>query len=141
MKLMEEVFFSFTMGGETLSLAAADAALTKLKREPVVATLRRHRPERILDGVRERITKHGIGDFARTSGHPGWTFLQFADTPSYSQWEIKTLFMQEMLARGILTLGTHNVTYAHTDADVDRAVPASMTRSSRSCAKRWMRAP
>jgi glutamate-1-semialdehyde 2,1-aminomutase len=119
MKLMEEIFFSFTMGGEALSLAAAKAALTKIKREPVVATLRR-RGERILAGVNERIKKHGIGHFARTAGHPSWTFVILSDTPTNSQYEIKTLFQQETLARGIMTLGTHNLTYAHSDADVDR---------------------
>jgi glutamate-1-semialdehyde 2,1-aminomutase len=119
MALMEEVFFSFTMGGEALSLAAAVAALTKLKLEPVVETMRRT-GQKILDGVRERIAKHGIGGFARISGHPSWTFLQLADTPTCSQWQIKTLFMQEVQARGILSLGTHNVTYAHTDDDVGR---------------------
>jgi glutamate-1-semialdehyde 2,1-aminomutase len=117
MALMEEVFFSFTMGGEALSLAAAAAALAKLKREPVVETLRRT-GQKILDGTRERIARHGIADFARTSGHPSWTSLQFADTATCSQWELKTLFMQEVQARGILSLGTHNVTYAHSDEDV-----------------------
>ncbi len=119
MALMEEVFFSFTMGGEALSLAAAAAALAKLKREPVVERLR-GTGQKILDGMRERITAHGIAGFARASGHPSWTFLQFADTPRCSQWEIKTLFMQEVQARGILSLGTHNVTYAHDDGDVVR---------------------
>jgi len=33
MKEMEEVFFSFTMGGETMSLAAAEATLDKVMRE------------------------------------------------------------------------------------------------------------
>jgi glutamate-1-semialdehyde 2,1-aminomutase len=117
MALMEEVFFSFTMGGEALSLAAASAALAKLEREPVVETLRRT-GQTILDGTRERIARHGIGGFARASGHPSWTFLQFADGPGCSQWEIKTLFMQEVLARGVLSLGTHNVTYAHSNEDV-----------------------
>jgi glutamate-1-semialdehyde 2,1-aminomutase len=117
MALMEEVFFSFTMGGEALSLAAAAAALAKLKREPVVETLRRT-GQKILDGTRERIVRHGIAGFARTSGHPSWSFLQFTDTAACSQWEIKTLFMQEVQARGILSLGTHNVTYAHSDEDV-----------------------
>ena len=119
MALMEEVFFSFTMGGEALSLAAAAAALTKLKRESVVDALRRT-GQKILDGTRERIARHGIGGFARTSGHPSWTVLQFADTPTCSQWEIKTLFMQEVQARGILSLGTHLVTYAHSADDVAR---------------------
>jgi glutamate-1-semialdehyde 2,1-aminomutase len=119
MKLMEEIFFSFTMGGEALSLAAAKATLTKLRREPVVATVKR-RGERILAGVDERIRKHGIGHFARTAGHPSWTFLILSDAAGQSQFEIKTLFQQETLARGIMTLGTHNLTYAHSDADVDR---------------------
>jgi glutamate-1-semialdehyde 2,1-aminomutase len=35
MKLFEEVFFSFTYGGETLSLAAIVATLKKLKELPV----------------------------------------------------------------------------------------------------------
>src|SRR3569832_543822 len=39
MKLMEEIFFSFTFGGETLSLAAALATMRKLEREPVVNVL------------------------------------------------------------------------------------------------------
>ena len=33
---MEEVFFSFTMGGEAMSLAAAKATIAKLLREPVI---------------------------------------------------------------------------------------------------------
>ena len=36
----------------------------------------------------------------------------------------KTLFMQEMLARGILTLGTHNMSYAHSDADIEKTLAA-----------------
>jgi glutamate-1-semialdehyde 2,1-aminomutase len=119
MKLMEEIFFSFTMGGETLSLAAGKATLTKLQREPVVATLRR-RGERIVAGVDERIRKYGIGHFAKTAGHPAWNFLILSDTPKHSQFAIKTLFQQETLVRGIMTLGAHNMTYAHSDADIDR---------------------
>ena len=96
--------------------------------------------QKILDGVRERIGKHGVGGFVRTSGHPSWTFLQFADTPSCSQWEIKTLFMQEVLARGILSLGTHNVT-TPTATPTSPSCCASTTRCSRSCGKRWRRGP
>jgi glutamate-1-semialdehyde 2,1-aminomutase len=116
---MEEVFFSFTMGGEALSLAAASAALRKVKQEPVVEQLLRTGIS-ILAGTRERITRHGVGSFLNASGHPSWTFLQFSDSNGCSMWEIKTLFMQEVLARGVLTLGTHNVSYAHSEGDVAR---------------------
>jgi len=56
---MEEVFFSFTMGGETLSLAAAKATLDKIDREPVVATLK-ERGEAVLKGVDELIARQSI---------------------------------------------------------------------------------
>jgi glutamate-1-semialdehyde 2,1-aminomutase len=119
MKLMEEIFFSFTMGGEALSLAAAKATLDKLKREPVthkLATLGRD----ALDRTAEIIRENNLGEVIATSGHPSWGFLNFRDAGGYSSFEIKTLFLQEVFARGILTLGTHNISYAHSDADIDR---------------------
>lgn len=119
MRLMEEIFFSFTFGGETLSLAAALATMNKLQQQPVIDTLRRQ-GGKLIAGTRERIQRHGIGHIIATAGNPVWTFLLMQDAAPYSQWQIKTLFMQEMLARGILTLGTHNMSYAHSDADIAR---------------------
>lgn len=118
MKLMEEVFFSFTFGGETLSLAAARATLTKLRSQPVVATLR-ERGERIIAGVRSAIDRHDLGTLVSISGHPSWSFLTFRDTGRASLWDLKTLFLQEVFARGMLTLGTHNMSFAHSDSDAD----------------------
>ncbi len=121
MRLMEEVFFSFTFGGELLSLAAAAATLDKLKREPVVATLR-ERGLKLLDGTRDLIKKHDAREFLTISGDPAWTFLRVSGAGGYSEWEIKTLLLQETLARGILMIGTHNLNYSHTEADIDRVL-------------------
>jgi glutamate-1-semialdehyde 2,1-aminomutase len=120
---MEEVFFSFTMGGETMSLAAAKAALTKLKREPVTATMSQ-RGARLKQEVSALIAKHEATGFLGISGHPTWTILSFSDSEGATSWEIKTLWLQEMLTRGILTIGSHNMSYAHSDADIDRLVTA-----------------
>ena len=117
MQLMEEMFFSFTMGGEALSLAAAAATLRKVKAHAVPAMLA-STGELIRTGTQARIEKHGIAHIVELTGHPSWSFLLFRDLPDASSLEIKTLFMQEILARGILTLGTHNLSYAHSAADV-----------------------
>jgi glutamate-1-semialdehyde 2,1-aminomutase len=117
MTLMEEVFFSFTFGGETLSLAAAKATLTKLRREPVIETLA-DRGSRIASGLRSLIAAEDLGRVFAVSGHPAWTFLTIKETPAVDVCQIKTYLMQEMAQRGLLTLGTHNVSYAHTDDDV-----------------------
>jgi glutamate-1-semialdehyde 2,1-aminomutase len=117
MKIMEEIFFSFTMGGEALSLAAAAATMRKVKTRSVPAKLAATGTV-IIEGVRERIAKYDIGHFTEVSGHPSWSFLLLKDLPETSSFEIKTFFMQECLARGILTLGSHNVSYAHSPDDV-----------------------
>ena len=55
MDVVEKIFFSGTFGGETLSLAAAKAVLTKLRQEPVIATLKAQ-GQKIIDSVNRIIS-------------------------------------------------------------------------------------
>jgi glutamate-1-semialdehyde 2,1-aminomutase len=119
MQLMEEIFFSFTFGGETLSLAAALATLQKLQREPVIETLAAT-GEKIGAIVRGALTRYGLVDHFGFSGHPAWSFLIFRDVGALTSWELKTLYLQEMFAQGVLILGSHNVSFAHDAADLTR---------------------
>jgi glutamate-1-semialdehyde 2,1-aminomutase len=121
MRLMDEIFFSFTFGGETLSLAAAKATLDKLQTSPVVNIIR-EQGEKIIRALQALIKQHELKDFLAVAGHPSWSFLVIQDKAPYTMWQIKTLLLQEMFARGILTLGTHNMSYAHSDADVARVI-------------------
>lgn len=123
MRLMEDVFFSFTFGGETLSLAAALTTMEKLQREPVIKTIW-SQGAKILDGLNPLIKKHDLGDILSTAGKPCWSFLIFKDAKDYTMWELKTLFLQEIFARGVLTLTTHNMSYAHTDDDIAKLLKA-----------------
>jgi len=117
MRQMEEIFFSFTFGGEALSLAAAQATMQKLQREPVVAHLRTQ-GEKIVTGLKALIDKHNGAELLSVAGQPSWSFFIIKDGADVSSWQLKTLFLQEMFQRGILTLGTHNMSYAHSDADI-----------------------
>ncbi|HTK36154.1 MAG TPA: aminotransferase class III-fold pyridoxal phosphate-dependent enzyme [Caulobacteraceae bacterium] len=111
---MEEVFFSFTMGGEAVSLAAAKAVLDKLDREPVIQTLRIRGAE-VQAEVDRLLINSGMIAYASISGDPTWSFLNFTPPPQVDVWALKTLFLQEVFARGLFTLGTHNMSYAHGD--------------------------
>lgn len=118
MAQMEEVFFSFTMGGETLSLAAAKATLNKLRAEPVVDHLT-SLGRRLLDRLEDKIQAHQLGDVFGTAGHPTWSFLTIKDTVESPMMTTKTLVMQELHQAGFLSVGSHNLTYAHTVEDID----------------------
>ena len=118
MDLMEDIFFSGTFGGETASLAAAKVVLDKVDKLNVPAVLLAT-GEYLLDELNALIKELECEHFLSTAGHPSWSFLLISDTAENSSYEIKTLFMQEMLKRGILTLGTHNISYSHSRADID----------------------
>lgn len=119
MQVVEDIFFSGTFGGETLSLAAAKAVLQKLKTQPVVQTLRA-RGQKIIDGVNQIVTELDAAALLGITGHPSWSFLAFRPAGDNSAAEMKTFFLQEVFRRGIYTLGTHNLSYAHAEADIDQ---------------------
>lgn len=119
MSLVEEIFFSGSFGGETLSLAAAKAVLIKLQNEPVLENIKKV-GTKLIEGVEALIVANDISHFLSISGHPSWSFLQFKNTKTTTNMELKTLFIQEVMKRGFYTLGTHNISYAHTKNDINQ---------------------
>jgi glutamate-1-semialdehyde 2,1-aminomutase len=119
MALLEDLFFSFTFGGETLSLAAASAVLKKIKDEPVIETIH-ERGAALMEGLQRLTSSHHLDAVVSVVGHPSWTLLEFKDHTNASQWEIKTLFLQEMFYRGVITIGSHFPTYALSHDNVQR---------------------
>jgi glutamate-1-semialdehyde 2,1-aminomutase len=118
MKYMEDIFFSFTFGGETLSLAASLATLTKLQNEPVIETINKTGTY-LITSLNAKIEAHGLSSIFSVSGYPIWSFLLINDAPFATMWEIKTLLLQEMFANGIFMIGSHNMSYAHTTEHVN----------------------
>ena len=117
MKLMEEVFFSFTFGGECLSLAAAKAVMTKIQTKDTI-TATQKQGVKLRDALNGLVKKHGLDDVFSWGGHPCWQIMAVHDTPDFKNWEIKTLVMQEMFRRGVLMIGTNNMSYAHGDEEL-----------------------
>ncbi len=119
----EEVFVSGTFGGEALSLAAAIAVIDKLRREPVIETLWRT-GERLGDAARECVTRHGLEAVIGLDGKPPMQCLSFHEHPNASAAEIRTLFTTSMLEHGVLVIASHNVMYAHDEADLEQVTLA-----------------
>ena len=119
MKEMEEIFFSGTFGGELLSLAAAKVVLSKHLEKQICNQLAK--TGEILAIITENIIlRNGLQEVLSISGHSSWKFLNWNPTPEYTVPELKTFFMQEVFKRGLLVLGTHNISTAHSSADLKK---------------------
>ena len=123
MERIAEIFFSGTFGGETLSLAAADAVLETLQTQDVTNILAA-RGMKLGDRITEVIVDCGLEDVIKFVGHPSWLIWSLSDHVNAGSFEIRTLLLQELFARGIFTIGSHNVSLAHDKACLDMVVAA-----------------
>ncbi|MEQ8711288.1 MAG: aminotransferase class III-fold pyridoxal phosphate-dependent enzyme [Rhodospirillales bacterium] len=121
MKEMEEIFFSSTFGGEALSLAAAAAVMDKMQREPVVETIFK-RGTAMQEGAHAAIAEFGLSDLISLNGHPSWLILTINDHPTARKEAIKTRFLREIIRSGVLLAAAHDISYAHSEADVAQVV-------------------
>jgi glutamate-1-semialdehyde 2,1-aminomutase/spore coat polysaccharide biosynthesis protein SpsF len=118
MELFDEVFFSFTFGGETLSLAAARATITEMRGKNVIAHLW-EQGQKLKDGYKVLAREFGVDRYTECIGLPPRTVITFKDETGAESLVLKSLFQQECLKRGVLFSGGQNMCYSHSDADVD----------------------
>ena len=123
MRIMEDIFYSGTFGGETLSLAASIATIDKIEREKVTEWLWQVGGD-LKRLANEKIVAAGLGDVIALVGAAPWAILAYKDHPKGSKEAIKTLFLREMIAAGVLINASHNICFAHTEADISRVLGA-----------------
>jgi glutamate-1-semialdehyde 2,1-aminomutase/spore coat polysaccharide biosynthesis protein SpsF len=116
MKEMEEIFFSGTFGGEALSLAASIATIEKLQKEKVIDYLWTYGGS-LAKEVEFSLLKNDLGSAIKLGGYDVWKLFQFLHHPNATAFEIKTLFIQEMIKRGILINSAINISYAHKELE------------------------
>jgi glutamate-1-semialdehyde aminotransferase len=123
MKLLEkDVFFYTTFGGEALSLAAVKATVDELRRCNVPADLRR-KGQHLQSNLNVILGMRGLS-FLKCVGAPARTMLQISQNSLGSPLEMKTFIQQQLLCHGILWNGFQNLSYSHTDDDIDYTIKA-----------------
>lgn len=123
MALMTEIFFSGTFGGDTMALAASKACIEKIRSENALGHIHQL-GEDLLNRLDKLIDSLGINHLYATAGHPSWSFLVGKDGRHFDAWTIKTYWLQELFARGIITNGSHNLNFAHQPKHIDMLLDA-----------------
>jgi glutamate-1-semialdehyde 2,1-aminomutase/spore coat polysaccharide biosynthesis protein SpsF len=121
MKLMEtpDVFYSGTMFGETLSIAAAITTINKIERENVIPHLYKN-GQWLQKEIESLIEIYNLQDVISVTGNPTRTAVNFKDHPNGTANEIRTLFMMEMIQQGVLIIASNNMSFAHKQPEMKR---------------------
>lgn len=113
---------STTYGPETTSLAAMNAVFRTYREQDPIATMERN--GRILaDGVNEAAQRAGIGRFFEVLGRPSCQVFVTRDAEGAPSQAFRTLFLQEMLTRGVLGQ-SFVISAAHSLTDIDHTIQA-----------------
>ncbi len=121
MKVFEDIFFSFTFGGEVASMAASMAVLDVL--ETTDALARMDANGRVLqEGLNILAKESGLENRIKCIGYPVWSLIKFLDPDGKDSFLVRSLFTQECTKRGVLLLATHNMTAAHDPLAIERTL-------------------
>lgn len=123
MQLFEkEVFFFSTFGGEALSMAAAIATIKELIKERVPLALA-EKGRTLKNGYNELSAKHELTTVTSCHGFDCRTIVTFNESAG-DPLLLKSFVQQELIKRGILWAGFHNVCYSHTNEDISKTLNA-----------------
>ncbi len=119
----ERVFLlSNTHGAENHALAAALAVINIYEQEPVVETMFRQ-GERLRNGLNQAIDELGLQEYFQIIGQPCNLIYVTRDQQKERSQAFRTLFMQEMIRRGILGPSLV-VSRVHDDIAIDQTIEA-----------------
>ena len=113
--LAKDVFFFTTFGGEALSLAAAKATIHELREKNVPAALATQ-GKKLREGYAAIARELGMA-YTTCVGSDCRSIVTF-DAKAGDPLEMKSLVQQELVKRGILWGGFHNMSFSHSDEDV-----------------------
>jgi glutamate-1-semialdehyde aminotransferase/spore coat polysaccharide biosynthesis protein SpsF (cytidylyltransferase family) len=113
----DNIFYSGTMFGETLSLAAAIATIDKLESTNALDTIHKN-GHYIRTIIHDLIIRNNLEQYIELEGHVSLNRIKFRRN------DIKTLFIQEMIRKGVLIIASHNLSYAHGMPEIDRVIGA-----------------
>jgi glutamate-1-semialdehyde aminotransferase len=120
MRVFEQIFFSGTHGGETLSLAAAATVLDVIADGTVLKAME-ERGLQLRDGIAALIDRHGANGRVRVSGEPHRSVVSFSGADHLV---VKSWVQQCLIEQGVLFNGSMFVCEKHDDEDVDRTLRA-----------------
>jgi glutamate-1-semialdehyde 2,1-aminomutase/spore coat polysaccharide biosynthesis protein SpsF len=112
-----QVFYSCTFSGETTGMAAAMACIEYIRRNGVIDKIWQA-GRQIMKRYTQLTEELGI-PYTSVVGYPPRSPVCFEDAGGFDYMAIKALFQQECVRRGLLFIGYHLPTLAHTQAVID----------------------
>jgi glutamate-1-semialdehyde aminotransferase/spore coat polysaccharide biosynthesis protein SpsF (cytidylyltransferase family) len=117
--LENDVFYSFTAGGEALSLAAAKVTIEEMRDKDVIDHIWQM-GRRLEAGFSRLVEDLALQDVVSCVGLAPRTALLFNGVGETDSLLVKSLFQQEIIKRGVIAVSAaHCISYSHSVDDIE----------------------
>ena len=121
MKKSNEIFYSLTYGGETLSLAATKTTLEILDKTKAYKKINTQ-GKKLINGIKKSIKAFNLHEVIKIDGFPCRNVLTTLNHPNGEASDIKTFLIQELNSLGVLSVGTNILSLSHDEAIINKLV-------------------
>ena len=123
MKTFDEIFYSFTFGGDLVGITAGLAVIKELSVTNALAYIWKM-GKMLFDGINTLIKKHALEQRIYLKGYPPKFFVFFKDKESNDDLLLKSVVQQEMIECGFLYAGYHVISFSHTENVIAQTLDA-----------------
>lgn len=112
MEIFDEVFFSFTFGGETSAIAASLSTIEEIKKRGTIKYINTYGND-LIKNFNKLAKKYKIENYLKATGYGWWPLLNFYDYEGKPSKLLESIFRQEIIRQGILTRSGIFITSSH----------------------------
>jgi glutamate-1-semialdehyde 2,1-aminomutase len=119
MEKVGDIFYSFTNGGENLSIATAIATIKEMEKKKVINYIWKL-GKYLQDNTNKLLKENDLDNIIKVNGKPCWQVFIIKPPEKFSDFEIKSFIQQELIQSGFLWYGQHNMSFSHKKNDIDK---------------------
>ena len=123
MECLQDVFFSFTYGGDCVGLSAAKACIPKIKDKSVINHLY-VMGKYLMDEINNYAEDLKIDDYIKCIGYSCRSVIKFDGQGKIDELVLKSFFQQELLKRGVLWAAYHALSWSHKKKHINHTIKA-----------------
>ena len=127
MRLMEDIFFSTTFGGDTIALVAALATIKKMQDLNVITKVKKH-GKKLIKSINSILLKHNMQDYISISNIEWWPQL-IINSNLIDDSLFISILRQEFLKNGLIIGSTFNLCYEHTNDKIYKETLSKFEKS------------
>lgn len=121
MSKSQDIFYSLTFGGETLSLTASIATLKMIDKYDVCKKININ-GQKVIKSINKKIKDLSLQDSIFLSGYPGKLIFNFKDKDNIKADSLRIFWIYKLIRKGILNNGVQILSYSHNENVINKLI-------------------